>query len=182
MSRVGKNSITIPEGVEINIESHSLTVKGPKGELTHSIPASLDVHLKDGQVAVICKGESKADKSLHGLLRMKIANMVQGVVTGYEKVLDIVGVGYRAQQKGKDLEFALGYSHPILFRCKDGVELAVDGQTKVIVKGINKELVGQMAADIRDLRPPEPYKGKGIKYTDEVIRKKAGKAGKVGKK
>jgi large subunit ribosomal protein L6 len=182
MSRIGKAIIEVPPKVEVKIEANQIRVKGPKGELHHSIPAHLQVKLDGKTLLVIRDQEDKATRSLHGLIRMKISNMVKGVTDGFEKKLEIIGVGYRAQKKGKELEMSLGFSHPVIFPCPPGIEYVLEGQTSIFVKGMDKVVVGQMAADLKALRPAEPYKGKGIRYAGEIIRRKAGKAGKVGAK
>ena len=155
-----------------------MTVKGPKGTLTESLPVEMDIKMEDNQVVVTRPNDLKKMKSLHGLTRTLIANMVTGVTKGYEKVLEINGVGYRAQKQGKKLILSLGYSHPVEMEDPEGLESVLDGQNKITIKGIDKQKVGQYAAEIRDKRRPEPYKGKGIKYADEVIRRKVGKTGK----
>ena len=179
MSRIGRLPIDIPAGVEVTIaENNVVTVKGPKGTLTESLPVEMDIKMENNQVIVTRPSDLKKMKSLHGLTRTLIANMVTGVTKGYEKVLEINGVGYRAQKQGKKLILSLGYSHPVEMVDPEGIESIVDGTNKIIVKGIDKEKVGQFAAEIRTKRPPEPYKGKGIKYSDEYIRRKVGKTGK----
>ncbi len=179
MSRIGRMPIAIPAGVTVDIaENNKVTVKGPKGTLERVLPAEMDIKLEDGQVVVTRPNDLKKMKSLHGLTRTLINNMVVGVTNGYEKVLEVNGVGYRAQKQGKKLVLALGYSHPVEMEDPEGLESVVDGQNKIIIKGIDKEKVGQYAAEIRDKRRPEPYKGKGIKYADETIRRKVGKTGK----
>lgn len=179
MSRIGNMPIAIPADVTVDIaENNTVTVKGPKGTLKRVLPSQLSIKMEDGAVIVERSNDLKKMKSLHGLTRTLIANMVIGVVQGYEKVLEINGVGYRAAKSGKDLSLTLGYSHPVVMVDPEGVETIVEGQNKIIVKGIDKEKVGQHAAEIRDKRRPEPYKGKGIKYADEVIKRKVGKAGK----
>ena len=155
-----------------------MTVKGPKGTLTESLPVEMDIKIEDNHVVVTRPNDLKKMKSLHGLTRTLIANMVTGVTKGYEKVLEINGVGYRAQKQGKKLILSLGYSHPVEMEDPEGLESVLDGQNKITIKGIDKQKVGQYAAEIRDKRRPEPYKGKGIKYADEVIRRKVGKTGK----
>lgn len=178
MSRIGRHPVAIPAGVTVTIEEgNKVTVKGPKGELVRVLPAEMEIKLEDGQVVVTRPNDLKKMKSLHGLTRTLIHNMVVGVSEGYEKALEVNGVGYRAQKSGKKLTLALGYSHPVEMIDPEGLEAVVDGN-KIIVKGIDKEKVGQYAAEIRDKRRPEPYKGKGIKYADEVIRRKVGKTGK----
>ena len=179
MSRIGKMPIAIPAGVTVDIaENNVVTVKGPKGTLSRALAPELEVKIEDGQVIVNRPNDLKKMKSLHGLTRTLINNMVVGVTAGYEKTLEINGVGYRVVKEGKKLNLTLGYSHPVIMEDPEGIETVCDGQNKIIVKGIDKEKVGQFAAQIRDKRRPEPYKGKGIKYADEVIRRKAGKTGK----
>ena len=178
MSRIGRLPVEIPAGVEVTVaENNVVTVKGPKGTLTESLPVEMDIKVENNQVVVTRPNDLKKMKSLHGLTRTLVANMVTGVTKGYEKVLEINGVGYRAQKQGKKLILSLGYSHPVEMEDPEGLESTVDGN-KIIVSGISKEKVGQYAAEIRDKRRPEPYKGKGIKYVDEVIRRKVGKTGK----
>ncbi len=175
MSRVGKNPIILPEGVEVKVGKGKVSVKGPKGELSTNVEPALKVEVNDGQIVVSRPNDSRRFRSLHGLYRSLVANMVQGVTQGFEKKLEIVGVGYRSEMKNGRLILQLGYSHPIVFVPPEGIEVVVENQTSIAVRGINKELVGQVAAKIRSFRPPEPYKGKGIKYIDEQIRRKAGK-------
>ena len=178
MSRIGRHPVAVPAGVEVKIaENNVVTVKGPKGTLEKALPTEMSIKLEDGQVVVTRPNDLKKMKSLHGLTRTLIQNMVIGVSQGYEKALEVNGVGYRAQKQGKKLVLSLGYSHPVEMEDPDGIETKVDGN-KIIVSGISKEKVGQFAAEIRDKRRPEPYKGKGIKYVDEVIRRKVGKTGK----
>ncbi len=178
MSRIGRMPIAIPAGVTVDIaENNKVTVKGPKGTLERVLPAELEIKLNDGQVEVTRPNDLKKMKSLHGLTRTLINNMIVGVTDGYEKVLEVNGVGYRAAKSGKKLTLNLGYSHPVEMEDPEGLEAVVDGN-KITVKGIDKEKVGQYAAEIRDKRRPEPYKGKGIKYADEHIRRKVGKTGK----
>jgi large subunit ribosomal protein L6 len=176
MSRIGKQPISIPKGVEIKLEGDLLTVKGPKGELRRRIHPKVQLDAAGDRIVVSTTDESRESKSLHGLFRVLIGNMVTGVATGYEKSLEIVGVGYRAELKGKSAVLSLGYSHPINFELPKGVDARIE-KTKVILSGIDKELLGMTAAKIRAFREPEPYKGKGIKYAEETVRKKAGKAG-----
>ena len=179
MSRIGRMPIAIPAGVTVEIaENNKVTVKGPKGTLERVLPAEMEIKIEDGHVVVTRPNDLKKMKSLHGLTRTLIHHMVEGVEKGYEKVLEVNGVGYRAAKSGKTLTLNLGYSHPVEMIDPEGVEAVVEGQNKIIVKGIDKEKVGQYAAEIRDKRRPEPYKGKGIKYADEVIRRKVGKTGK----
>ncbi len=179
MSRIGKMPIAIPTGVNVDIaENNVVTVKGPKGTLSRALAPELEVKIENGQIIVNRPNDLKKMKSLHGLTRTLINNMVVGVTAGYEKTLEINGVGYRVVKEGKKLNLTLGYSHPVIMEDPEGIETVCDGQNKIIVKGIDKEKVGQFAAQIREKRAPEPYKGKGIKYADEVIRRKAGKTGK----
>ncbi len=179
MSRIGRLPVEIPAGVEITVaENNVVTVKGPKGTLTESLSVEMDIKVENNQVVVTRPNDLKKMKSLHGLTRTLVANMVTGVTKGYEKVLEINGVGYRAQKQGKKLILSLGYSHPVEMEDPEGLESVLDGQNKITIKGIDKQKVGQYAAEIREKRKPEPYKGKGIKYADEVIRRKVGKTGK----
>ena len=179
MSRIGRMPIAIPAGVTVEVaENNKVTVKGPKGTLERVLPAEMEIKLDGTTVTVSRPNDLKKMKSLHGLTRTLIHNMVVGVTEGYEKKLEVNGVGYRAQKNGKTLVLSLGYSHPVEMTDPEGIEVAVDGQNLIIVKGIDKEKVGQYAAEIRSKREPEPYKGKGIKYVDEVIRRKVGKTGK----
>ena len=179
MSRIGRMPIAIPAGVTVDIaEKNKVTVKGPKGTLERVLPSEMEIKLEGEEVTVSRPNDLKKMKSLHGLTRTLIANMVKGVTDGYEKVLEVNGVGYRASKSGKVLTLNLGYSHPVEMTDPEGLESVVEGQNKIIIKGIDKEKVGQYAAEIRDKRRPEPYKGKGIKYADEVIRRKVGKTGK----
>ena len=182
MSRIGKAPITVPSGVKVQIDEHTVTVTGPKGTLTQTIHPDLKVALEDGKLVVERPSDEKQHKSLHGLTRTLVANMVTGVTQGFTKNLEINGVGYRVAKVGTNLVFQVGYSHPVEFDPPAGISFAVEGTTKLSVSGIDKYVVGQVAAQIRSIRKPEPYKGKGIKYANEVIRKKAGKAGKVGGK
>ena len=178
MSRIGRHPVEVPAGVEVKIaENNVVTVKGPKGALERTLPSEMDIKLEGAEVIVTRPNDLKKMKSLHGLTRTLIQNMVIGVSQGYEKTLEVNGVGYRAQKQGKKLVLSLGYSHPVEMEDPDGIETKVDGN-KIVVSGISKEKVGQFAAEIRDKRRPEPYKGKGIKYVDEVIRRKVGKTGK----
>jgi large subunit ribosomal protein L6 len=180
MSRIGKLPITVPSGVDVSIDERLVTVKGPKGTLSHSVAAPITVgKSEDGAVEVQRPNDERESRSLHGLTRTLIANMVTGVTDGYEKKLEIVGVGYRVLPKGPtQLEFQLGYSHPIVFDAPEGITFTTEGPTKLGVVGIDKQLVGEVAAKIRKLRKPEPYKGKGVRYAGEQIRRKVGKAGK----
>ena len=178
MSRIGRMPVVIPAGVTVDIaEGNKVTVKGAKGTLVRELPVEMEIKIEDGHVVVTRPNDLKKMKSLHGLTRTLIHNMVVGVSEGYEKVLEVNGVGYRAQKQGKKLVLSLGYSHPVEMEDPEGIETKVDGN-KIIVSGISKEKVGQYAAEIREKRAPEPYKGKGIKYADEVIRRKVGKTGK----
>ncbi len=175
MSRVGKNPIGLPEGVEVKINKGTVEVTGPKGNLSGEVNQDIILDIKDGQLTVSRPNDSKYYKSLHGLYRSLLNNMVEGVTKGFEKKLEIVGVGYKAEMSKGRLSLQLGYSHPIVFLPPEGVEVVVADPTNISVRGIDKHLVGQVAAKIRSFRPPEPYKGKGIKYVDEYIRRKAGK-------
>ena len=180
MSRIGKLPVVVPSGVDVTVESSTVTVKGPKGTLSHTVAAPITVdRADDGALEVKRPDDERNSRSLHGLTRTLIANMVTGVTDGYEKKLEIVGVGYRVLSKGPtQLEFQLGYSHPIVFNAPDGITFTVDGPTRLGVQGIDKQLVGEVAANIRKLRKPEPYKGKGVRYAGEQVRRKVGKAGK----
>ena len=179
MSRIGRMPIAVPAGVTVDIaENNKVTVKGPKGTLERVLPVEMEIKLEGSEVIVSRPNDLKRMKSLHGLTRTLINNMIVGVTEGYQKVLEINGVGYRAAKQGTTLTLSLGYSHPVVMEDPEGVESVLEGQNKIIVKGIDKEKVGQYAAEIREKRAPEPYKGKGIKYADEVIRRKVGKTGK----
>jgi len=177
MSRIGKQPINVPQGVEIKIEGNLVTVKGPKGELTKEFHKDMKIELVDGQLTVKRPSDEKFHKALHGLTRALLNNMVTGVTKGFEKALDLVGVGYRAQKQGNKLVLSVGYSHPVEIEPKPGIEVEVPAATKIVVKGADKEAVGALAANIRKVREPEPYKGKGIKYETERIRRKVGKTG-----
>ena len=177
MSRIGKMPVTVPKGVEIRVDGGNVTVKGPKGELARRFHDRVSITLEDDVASVNRVDDTRESRALHGLSRALLANMVTGVSEGYRKDLEIVGVGYRAALKGQDLEMQLGFSHAVSVLAPEGVTFEVPEPTKVTVSGIDKELVGQVAADIRKLRPPEPYKGKGIRYAGEHVRRKAGKAG-----
>ncbi len=179
MSRVGKMPIPIPSGVDVRIDGTMVTVKGPKGELSRRIEADMRLELTDGQLLVFRPSDQPRQRALHGLTRSLLANMVAGVSEGFSKALEMHGVGYRAQMQGPDLVLAVGYSHPVQVAPPPGIEFEVEGTSKITVKGTSKELVGQVAADVRKVRPPEPYKGKGIRYVGEYVRRKAGKAGKA---
>ena len=179
MSRIGKLPVPVPSGVDIAIDGQVVTVKGPRGTLSHTVAQPINVSKgEDGMIAVTRPDDERESKSLHGLSRTLIANMVTGVTTGYSKTLEIVGTGYRVTARGSDLEFALGFSHPVLVPAPTGITFTVERPTLFHVAGIDKQQVGEVAANIRKIRPPEPYKGKGVKYQGEVIRRKAGKAGK----
>ena len=178
MSRIGKLPITVPSSVNVNIAGQSVTVKGPKGELVLQVAEPIRVALEDGQVLVTRPDDERESRSLHGLTRTLIFNNIIGVTEGFAKQLEVVGTGYRVQQKGQGLELALGFSHPVSIDAPEGVTLEVEGNNKITVRGIDKQIVGETAANIRKLRRPEPYKGKGIRYAGEVVRRKAGKAGK----
>ena len=179
MSRIGKLPIAVPSGVDVAIDGALVTVKGPKGTLSHTVAAPIIVEQGEGVLDVKRPNDERESKALHGLTRTLVNNMVVGVTDGYEKRLEIVGVGYRVLSKGPtQLEFQLGYSHPITFNAPEGITFTVDGPTRLGVQGIDKQLVGEVAANIRKLRKPEPYKGKGIRYAGEVVRRKVGKAGK----
>jgi large subunit ribosomal protein L6 len=175
MSRIGRKPISVPESVTVELAPGRVSVKGPKGELQQSLVAEMKVEQENGTVTVSRPTDRGEHRALHGLTRSLIANMVEGVTEGFEKRLEIQGVGYRAQLKGKSLELALGYSHPVSIQPPEGIEFEVPQQTEIIVRGIDKQLVGQVAADIRKRRPPEPYKGKGIRYRDEHVARKVGK-------
>ena len=177
MSRIGKKEITLPKGVEVKKDGNSVSIKGPKGTLKTALVPGIDVKVENNVVQFTRKDEENKTKAFHGLVRALVANNVKGVSEGFKKELDIVGVGYRAEVKGKEVVFQLGYSHPVRFAIPQGIDIAVDGKTgHITVSGIDRQKVGQTAAEIRALREPDPYKGKGIKYTDEVIRRKQGKA------
>ena len=178
MSRIGRLPITVPAGVDVTIDGADVTVKGPKGTLSLTVPAPIAVERgDDGTIAVTRPNDDREARSLHGLSRTLVANMVQGVTDGYTKKLEIVGTGYRVIAKGADLEFALGFSHPVIIPAPDGISFAVESPTRFSVSGIDKQQVGEVAANLRKLRKPDPYKGKGVRYEGEVIRRKAGKAG-----
>ena len=179
MSRIGKLPIPVPSGVDVAIDGRAVTVKGPKGELTHTVKEPIAVSRgDDGALLVTRPDDERESKALHGLSRTLIANMVTGVTNGYAKTLEIVGTGYRVQARGRDLEFALGFSHPVPVAAPEGITFRVEAPTRFVVEGIDKQQVGEVAAKIRKLRKPDPYKGKGVRYQGEVIRRKAGKTGK----
>jgi large subunit ribosomal protein L6 len=175
VSRIGKQPIPIPDGVTVTIGSGRVDVKGPKGELSERIPRDIEVVQQDGEVLVSRPTDRGEHRALHGLTRSLVANMVTGVTDGYAKTLEIQGVGYRAQKRGSDLELALGFSHPVPVKAPDGIEFEVPQPTRIVVRGISKQLVGEVAANIRKRRPPEPYKGKGIRYEGEYVARKVGK-------
>lgn len=176
MSRVGKQPVTIPDGVTVEVDGSRVEVKGPRGELSTSFHPDMKIAVEDGEVRVSRPTEQARHRSLHGLTRSLIGNMVEGVTEGYQRSLEIHGVGYRVQQKGRGIELNVGFSSPVEFEAPEGIELAVESPTLLHVRGVNKQLVGEIAARIRKVRPPEPYKGKGIRYLGEQIRRKAGKA------
>ncbi|GHD47426.1 50S ribosomal protein L6 [Mycetocola manganoxydans] len=178
MSRIGRLPIEIPAGVTVAVDSSVVTVKGPKGELTLSVAKPIEVAVEDGQVLVTRPDDERESRSLHGLTRTLISNQIIGVTQGYTKGLEVVGTGYRVAQKGSSVEFALGFSHPVLIEPPAGITLTVEGNNKLTVSGIDKQAVGEAAANIRKIRKPEPYKGKGVRYAGEIVRRKAGKAGK----
>ena len=179
MSRIGKVPVPVPAGVDVNIDGALVTVKGPKGTLEHTVPAPIQIARDEsGAIVVTRPDDERLSRSLHGLTRTLIANLVTGVTEGYTKRLEIVGTGYRVVAKGADLEFALGFSHPVVVTAPDGITFEVTSPTKFAVSGIDKQQVGEVAANIRKIRKPEPYKGKGVRYAGEVVRRKAGKAGK----
>ena len=179
MSRVGRTPITVPQGVVVNIKKNKITVTGPKGELSRSLNPDMRITQKDDSLIVERPSDSKEHRSLHGLTRSLLANMVEGVANGFDKTLEIVGVGYRVEKKGDNLEIRVGYSHPVEVLPLPGISLAVEGANRIKVNGISKEMVGEMAARIRAIRPPDVYKGKGIRYAGEVVHLKPGKAGKA---
>ncbi len=179
MSRVGKMPIAVPKGVEVRIDGTTVTVKGPKGELARDIMPEIAIEQSEGQLLVKRPSDQQRHRAMHGLTRTLVDNMVRGVSEGFTKTLEMQGVGYRAQMQGKDLQLAIGFSHPVNVPPPPGIEFEVEGTSRIIVKGINREQVGQVAADVRKIRPPEPYKGKGIRYLGEYVRRKAGKAGKA---
>ncbi|MEX0699176.1 MAG: 50S ribosomal protein L6 [Acidimicrobiia bacterium] len=178
MSRIGKKPVPVPAGVDISITGQTVAVKGPRGSLERTFTDRVDLTLEDGNVLVARKDDARESRALHGLSRALLANMVIGVAEGFRRELSIVGVGYRAALKGSGIELQLGFSHPVQVTAPEGISFEVPEPTRVIVSGIDKEQVGQVAADIRKLRPPEPYKGKGVRYINEQVRRKAGKAGK----
>jgi large subunit ribosomal protein L6 len=178
MSRIGKLPIPVPTGVDVRIDGQTVTVTGPKGELSHTLIEPITVEQGEGQLLVRRPDDAKISKERHGLSRTLVANMVTGVTDGFSKTLEIVGTGYRVQARGSNLEFALGFSHPVVIEPPDGITFTVEAPTRFVVAGIDKQKVGETAANIRKIRKPEPYKGKGVRYQGEVVRRKAGKAGK----
>ncbi len=182
MSRIGKLPVAVPSGVDVTLNDSTVVVKGPKGQLEQRILSVIDVSIDGGQVIVTRKSDDKPGRSAHGLTRTLVANMIDGVTKGFRKSLELQGVGFRVNKAGSDLNFSLGYSHPVTYVAPDGIAFTVEGTNRLHVDGIDKQRVGQVAAEIRNLRPPEPYKGKGIRYSGEVVRKKLGKAGKAAKK
>jgi len=178
MSRIGNKVITVPAGVEVNIVDNFATVKGPKGELKQQFDKDMTFNIEGSEITVVRPSDSKRHRTVHGTTRAILANMIGGVSAGFKKELELIGVGYRAQMQGKKLVLSVGYSHPVEFEEIDGITLGVEGNTKVSIEGINKEVVGQYAAKVRAVRPPEPYKGKGIRYVGEYVRRKEGKTGK----
>jgi large subunit ribosomal protein L6 len=178
MSRIGRLPIDIPAGVDVKIDGQGVVVKGPKGELSLTVASPIEVQIEDNQVLVSRPDDERISRSLHGLTRTLINNQIIGVTQGYSKGLEVVGTGYRVIQKGSAIEFALGFSHPVTVEPPAGITLTVEGNTKLTVSGIDKQAVGEVAANIRKIRKPEPYKGKGVRYAGEVVRRKAGKAGK----
>lgn len=178
MSRIGNKVITVPAGVEVNIVDNFATVKGPKGELKQQFDKDMTFNIEGSEITVVRPSDSKRHRTVHGTTRAILANMIEGVSAGFKKELELIGVGYRAQMQGKKLVLSVGYSHPVEFEEIEGITLGVEGNTKVSIEGINKEVVGQYAAKVRAVRPPEPYKGKGIRYVGEYVRRKEGKTGK----
>ncbi|MBT8207613.1 MAG: 50S ribosomal protein L6 [Acidimicrobiia bacterium] len=177
MSRVGKNPIPLPAGTKVKIDDGWFSAEGPKGKVTERLVDSVDVEITDSEIRVTRKSDEREDRAKHGLMRALLANAVNGASTGFRRELEINGVGYKAEVKGKEIHLALGYSHPVVYAIPDGIEIEVDKNNKVTIQGASKQQVGQVAAEIRSLRKPEPYKGKGIKYVEETIRRKVGKAG-----
>jgi large subunit ribosomal protein L6 len=178
MSRIGRQPVVIPAGVQVAISGRDVSVTGPKGALSHSVPAPIEVTQDDGKLTITRPDDERESRALHGLTRTLLANMVVGVTDGYEKKLEIVGTGYRVTARGSNLEFALGFSHPVVVTPPDGISFAVEAPTRFSVSGIDKQAVGEVAANIRKLRKPDPYKGKGVRYAGEQVRRKVGKAGK----
>ncbi|AEH11221.1 MULTISPECIES: 50S ribosomal protein L6 [Protofrankia] len=178
MSRIGRLPIPVPSGVDVSVDGAEVVVKGPKGTLSHSVAEPITVSAQDGQLLVARPDDERRSRALHGLTRTLVANMVTGVTAGYSKTLEIVGVGYRVQARGSDLEFALGFSHPVAVKAPEGIRFEVQTPTRFVIHGIDKQQVGEVAAKIRRLRKPDPYKGKGVRYQGEVVRRKVGKSGK----
>ncbi|MCR8969706.1 50S ribosomal protein L6 [Facklamia sp. 7083-14-GEN3] len=178
MSRIGKNPVTIPAGVTVSMDGHTVTVKGPKGELTREVSPNINIEINESEITFTRPNDSKENRSLHGTTRSLVNNMVVGVSEGFKKELQLIGVGYRAQLQGSKLVLNVGLSHPVEFEASEGVSFEVPSNTQIIVNGYNKEKVGELAANIRGVRPPEPYKGKGIRYVDEYVIRKEGKTGK----
>jgi large subunit ribosomal protein L6 len=176
MSRIGKKEIIVPAGVKVEVNERQVNIEGPKGKLSYIVSPRIDIELKDGRLSVKRQSETKLDKSLHGLTRAFLANMIKGVTEGYVKELEIVGVGYKAQVQGNNLNMTLGFSHPVNFPIPEGIKIETPKPTQIVVRGIDKEKVGQIASQIRAICPPEPYKGKGIRYVGERVKKKMGKA------
>ncbi len=181
MSRIGKLPIAIPAGVDVSIEGSTVTVKGPQGTLTRTVHSNIDVKMENNEIVVTRPNDNKENRSLHGLTRTLIANMIEGVNVGYKKELEINGIGYRCAMAGTNLELNIGFSHKVVMAQPEGIKIEVPAPNKIVISGPDKQKVGQFAAEVREKRPPEPYKGKGIKYVDEYIRRKEGKAGKGGK-
>ena len=177
MSRIGKLPVAVPSGVTVTVDGNTVRVKGPRGELVRKMNPAMAVSVDNGQVWVVRPSDEANHKALHGLSRTLIANMIEGVTKGFQKQLEIVGVGYKAETRAYGLQLALGFSHPVEYRAPQGIKLTAPQPTQIVIEGANKEIVGQVAAELRSLRPPEPYKGKGIKYAGEQVRRKAGKAG-----
>jgi large subunit ribosomal protein L6 len=177
MSRIGRKPIPVPNGVTVTVDGHVIRVKGPKGELERTLHSDITAAQEDGTVVVARPSDEPEHRALHGLSRTLVANMIEGVTKGFQKTLEITGVGYKAEPRPYGLQLALGFSHPVQFRAPTGIKLSAPNPTTIVVEGPNKEVVGQVAAELRSLRPPEPYKGKGIKYVGEQVRRKAGKAG-----
>ncbi|HJP85763.1 MAG TPA: 50S ribosomal protein L6 [Gemmatimonadaceae bacterium] len=182
MSRIGKHPVVVAKGVTATVEGNTVKVKGPKGELERTLHPDMKVTLNDNQIVVERPSDESNHKALHGLSRTLVANMIEGVTKGYKKELELVGVGYKAEARPYGLQLALGFSHPVKYEAPKGIKLSAPAPTQIVIEGANKEVVGQVAAELRSIRPPEPYKGKGIKYVGEQIRRKAGKAGKAGAK
>ncbi len=181
MSRIGKRPVPLPKGVTAQVDGHRITVKGPKGEISRTMHDALSLTVEDGNVVVKRPSDESFHKALHGLTRTLVANMVEGVTKGYQKALEIQGVGYKAEPKGQEIQLLVGYSHPVRYKPPQGIKIVIENNTLVKIEGVDKELVGQVAAEIRSVRPPEPYKGKGIRYQGEQVRRKAGKTAQAAK-